>query len=57
MPIYNDRELNKSAISLQIKTEKLRFLIISFLLNSLTGRSIQVYESYLGYTMNVMHLV
>ncbi|KAB7677138.1 hypothetical protein GBN91_22860 [Bacillus sp. B1-WWTP-T-0.5-Post-4] len=27
------------------------------LLNSLTGRSIQVYKSYLGYTMNVMHLV
>ncbi|QWG54197.1 hypothetical protein EXW50_01610 [Bacillus mycoides] len=33
------------------------FSYFIYLLNSLIGRSIQVYESYLGYTMNVMHLV
>jgi hypothetical protein len=33
------------------------FSCFIYLLNSLTGRNIQVYDSYLGYTMNVIHLV
>ena len=57
MPIYNDKGIPKKRNFSANQNREIALLIISFLLNSLTGRSIQVYESYLGYTMNVMHLV
>ncbi len=50
-------QIKKPNFSINQNREIELFSYFIYLLNSLTGRSILVYESCLDYTMNVKHLV